>query len=324
MNKTIAILGASGFIGRRLVSELVCKDEYRVRVLSRDKLRDLEYRRFGQEVTVFQGSPDDPDSLRNFLVPGCVVINLVYLWDQGEQANLACINALLTACMEAKISRLIHCSTADVAGRVSVDSVNEETTCTPISEYGTTKLKIERIIAEFSQNNFDYTILRPTSVFGIEGAPLKRLINDINTGGFWKNYIKSCLFNRRRMNLVPLANVTSAIVFLIQYVDRLDGAIFIISSDEDPQNNYREIELMCRSLLGVKDYFIPPLPVPLIVLKCLLWIIGRSNINPLLIFDSSKLHELGFKNPTTLIDGLAEYVTWHLKNKRNETPSNKH
>lgn len=309
MNRTIAILGASGFIGRRLVSELVRHDEYQVRVLSRDKLRDLRDGRFDPKVKVFQGAPDNTDSLRDLLVPGCVVINLVYLWNQGEQANLACINALLAACRLAKVSRLIHCSTADVVGRISVDTVNEETPCRPISEYGSTKLKIEQTITEFSKNHFDYVILRPTSVFGIGSEALNKMLEETINGVSLIRYVKSCLFNTRRMHLIPLANVVAAIFFLIQSTDPFKGEIFIISNDEDPKNNFNEVEKICIDLLGVRDYSLPRAPIPPFILSFLLLLMGRSNTNPNRIFDSGKLHKLGFRSPVTLTEGLIEYIT---------------
>jgi nucleoside-diphosphate-sugar epimerase len=97
---TIAITGASGFIGKRLVSDLLREGGYEIRVLSRDKQRDLNEQRFGQGVELFEGNLNDPESLREFLVPDCVVINLVYLWDAGEKSNLTCIHNLLTACKD--------------------------------------------------------------------------------------------------------------------------------------------------------------------------------------------------------------------------------
>jgi nucleoside-diphosphate-sugar epimerase len=313
MDRTIAILGASGFIGQRLVSELLCESGYEIRVMCRDLLSDSSKERFGNAVKVFEGDASDPDSLREFLVPGCVVVNLVYLWSAGEAANLACIHSLLTACTDKKVARLIHCSTAAVVGRVPADTVNEETRCCPIDQYGLTKLKVEQAIINLSKGHFDAVILRPTSVFGIDGEPLKKLAGDITGGSTWKNYIKSCLFNGRRMHLVPLANVVAAIVFLIRGTECFEGAIFIASNDDEPLNNFRDVEKFLMAALGVNDYQWPRLPIPLNVLKLLLLLLGRSNVNPSRNFDAGKLRSLGFNNPRTLLDGLEEYAAWYRR-----------
>ncbi|MFA6051838.1 MAG: NAD-dependent epimerase/dehydratase family protein [Methylobacter sp.] len=307
----IAIIGASGFIGKCLVSALLRKDEYEIRVLSRSKKQDFCEGRLGQGVEIFEGDLSVPSSLRGFLVPGCTVINLSYLWNAGEELNLACTHNLLAACKDAKVARLIHCSTAAVAGRASDDLIDEKTQCLPISEYGTTKLKIERDIIDSVKDSFDVVILRPTSVFGVNGEPLKKLADDISTGNYWKNYLKSCLFGRRRMNLVPVANVVAAIIFVSRYTERFGGEIFIVSDDDDPQNNFIDVERFLMGALGVKEYRLPRLPIPMAVLKFFLMSLGRNNVNPLCDFDPCKLRKLGFKSPVSLIDGLAEYAAWY-------------
>jgi nucleoside-diphosphate-sugar epimerase len=308
---TIAITGASGFIGKRLVSDLLREGGYEIRVLSRDKQRDLNEQRFGQGVELFEGNLNDPESLREFLVPDCVVINLVYLWDAGEKSNLTCIHNLLTACKDVKVSRLIHCSTADVAGRTPNDLVDEKTQCLPITEYAVTKLKIEQYIIGFAKGHFDAVILRPTAVLGIDGEQLKKLAADICNGNRCRNYLKSCLFGRRRMNLVPVANVAAAIVFLSRYAGRFENEIFIVSDDGDPKNNFIDVELFLMNALGAKKYRLPQLTLPLTLLKWLLMSMGRNNVNPRCGFDMGKLRKLGFKSPVSLDQGLAEYAAWY-------------
>lgn len=311
MNKTIAITGASGFIGKRLVSDILREGIYEIRVLSRDKQRDVGEERFGQGVEIFEGDLGDPDSLSGFLVPGCTVINLVYLWNAGEELNLNCTYNFLAACKAAKVARLIHCSTAAVAGRAPNDLIDEKTKCLPVCDYGTTKLQIERDIIDFAKEHFDAVILRPTSVFGIGGEPLKKLAADICSGNRWKNYLKSCLFGRRRMNLVPVANVAAAIIFLSRYAGCFGGEIFIVSDDDDPKNNFIDVERFLMDALGVKKYPLPRLPLPLTLLKLLLMSLGRNNVNPRCDFDTGKLRKLGFKSPVSLSEGLAEYAAWY-------------
>jgi nucleoside-diphosphate-sugar epimerase len=65
--------------------------------------------------------------------------------------------------------------------------------------------------------------------------------------------------------------------------------------------------------LGVNDYQWPRLPIPLNVLKLLLLLLGRSNVNPSRNFDAGKLRSLGFNNPRTLLDGLEEYAAWYRR-----------
>lgn len=321
MRTTISITGASGFIGKRLVSELVGKGGYEIKVLSRDMQRDLQEARFEHGVEIFEGDISDPESLNGFLLPGCTVINLVYLWNAGEEQNLTCTHNLLAARKAAKVARLIHCSTAAVAGRTQNNRVDEQTPCLPITEYGTTKLRIEQQIIDFGKGHFEVVILRPTSVYGIDGEPLKKLAVDISTGNRWKNYLKSCLFGRRRMNLVHVNNVVAATIFLSRHVGSFDGEIFIVSDDDDPKNNFMDVECFLMDALEVKKYCLPRLPIPLILLKSLLLLLGRNSVNPRCNFDSSKLRRLGFMSPVSLNDGLTEYATWYRALNFNESES---
>lgn len=318
---TIAITGASGFIGKRLVSDLLREGGYQIRVLSRDRQRDLHEQRFGQGVEIFEGDVSDPASLKGFLTPACTVINLVYLWNAGEKSNLECTHNLLAACKDANVARLIHCSTADVAGRAPDDLIDEKTLCLPITEYGTTKLKIEQSIIDAAKDHFDAVILRPTAVLGIGGEQLKKLAADISSKNRWQNYLKSCLFGRRRMNLVPVANVSAAILFLSRYAGRFEGEIFIVSDDDDPNNNFIDVERFLMNALGLKKYPLPQLPIPLTLLKCLLMLMGRNNINPRRNFDPGKLNKLGFKKPLSLAQGLAEYAAWYRESLPDERTS---
>jgi nucleoside-diphosphate-sugar epimerase len=197
----IAITGASGYIGKHLVAELMNDGDYEVRVLSRSKRQDLIERRFDTRMKIIEGDLNDPASLRSLLKPGCTVINLAYLWDAGEAVNVGAIKHLLDACSVVRVSRLIHCSTAIVTGRAQDNQITEETSCRPTTEYGITKFKVEQAVVEELRGQFDTVILRPTAVFGINSKSLKKLASDLFHGSRWRNYIKSCLYGNRRMNL---------------------------------------------------------------------------------------------------------------------------
>ena len=307
----IAITGASGYIGKHLVAELLRNGGHEIRVLSRNKRQDLVDGKFDSRVEIIEGDLNNPASLQSLLKAGCTVVNLAYLWEAGEAANLEVSQNLLDACSAVRVGRLIHCSTAAVAGRVQDDRITEETPCKPITEYGITKLKIEQAIVEKSRGHFETVILRPTAVFGIDGETLKKLAGDLAHGSRWRNYAKSCLFGNRRMNLVLITNVVAAMIFLTQSTRRFDGEVFIISDDDDPNNNFASVERCLMQIFEIDDYPLPRLQLPLGVLSFLLTMLGRNNVNPRCNFDPGKLLSLGFKRPVGFDDGLAEYAAWY-------------
>lgn len=309
--QVVAIIGASGYIGRHIVDELRRMGGYKIKLLARSLDQNPAVADLDACVEVFKGDLREPESLRGFLEPNCTVINLVYLWRAGEMVNLEVTANLIKACKAAKVKRLIHCSTAAVVGRATDDLITEDTLCRPVTEYGVTKLKVEQAIIGAGQDCFDVAILRPTSVFGPGGDPLKKLAGDIVRGSRFGNYLKSCLFGKRRMNLVSVANVVSAIIFMIQREENLGGEVFVVSDDDSPANNFADVEKFLMGVFKIDGYALPRIPFPLSVLTLLLGMVGRNNINPRCNYASNKLRHLGFERVVTFETALAEYATWY-------------
>lgn len=308
---TVAITGASGYIGRHLVAQLNQLTDVRVKVLARKRPRPEGDINFGKGVEVVEGDLHVPSSLSGFLEPGCTVVHLAYLQGGGQTENLRATATLVEACQVAKIHRLIHCSTAAVVGRVNDDTVSEATPCHPVSEYGITKLKIEEAVLEASKNSFDSVILRPTSVFGAEGGSLRKLVGDLIASKNIRNYLKSCLFGERRMNLVHVDNVVAAIIFTIHQEKSFGGDRFIVSEDDNAKNNFADVELFLMRQLKVADYRVPPISFPLSWLSFLLKLLGRNNINPRCNYSPAKLLALGFERPVKFEAGLKHYSDWY-------------
>ena len=154
-------------------------------------------------------------------------------------------------------------------------------------------------------------ILRPTVVFGPGGRNLLKLVEALTTGSRLVNYLRSSVFGRRRMNLVPVQNLVAAFEFLLDLSRPLNGEVFIVSDDEDPLNNFRDVERRLMDGLTIHDYSAPPFPVPRLMLSGALALAGRSNTDPDRIYDGQKLARAGFtRKPYSLDRGLREFATW--------------
>lgn len=308
---TVAITGASGYIGKHLVAQLEQLGGVRIKVLSRRRGLEPGASEFGSGVEVVEGDLHRPDSLQSFLEPGCTVVHLAYLQGKSEAENLAATANLLDACKASGIQRIIHVSTAAVVGRVPDDIITEKTVCHPVSEYGITKLKIEKAILDAGASGFDVGILRPTAVFGPKGGSLNKLIGSLTAGKNLRNYLKSCLFNKRRMNLVSVANVVAAIIFMVKREENFNGEVFIVSEDDNPGNNFADVERLLMDQLQLKSYQVPTVSIPLGVLTFLLKVLGKNDANPRCNFDSRKLLALGFRRPVEFEAGLKNYCDWY-------------
>ncbi|BBO99922.1 NAD-dependent epimerase/dehydratase family protein [Sulfuriferula nivalis] len=297
---TLVIIGASGFIGEHLLSVLAERNDIEIRVLVHSN-RSKNH----SNLSFIEGDMLNSDSLDVLLSKNCTVINLAYL----VQDNLEAMANLANACVRNQILRLVHCSTAVVAGRVDSDWVTESTLCVPISEYEQTKLRMEEVLLELAIGKFEVTILRPTAVFGPDGKNLLKMANELMTKNLLINYAKSCLFNRRSMNLVCVENVVAALVFLLD-AEKVDREIFIIADDDSPVNNYRDIENRLLTNFG-KSYFVPRVFIPKFCLGALLRLAGKSNINPSIKYSDQKLVRLGFKKPQNLETAIVAFAAWY-------------
>lgn len=259
------------------------------------------------QVDIVEGDMRDARALDRLLVEGCTWINLVHLEFPSDQARKATLAPISEICRRKAVRRVVHCSSAVVIGRSSANVVDENTPCRPRGAYEVGKLAME---AYFRQLSPSTTVLRPTAVFGSGGRNLMKLADDLTRRPRWLNYVKSSLQGSRRMNLIHVDNVVAALEFLAAASD-VAGEVFIVSDDEYPTNNFRDVEQILMRELGVAAYRLPSTPVPPLVLSSLLRLAGRSNVNPERTYDASKILGRGLRKPRPLDEGLRDFAAWY-------------
>jgi len=307
--KCIAVTGASSFIGRHLVDALSGFDDADIRLMTH--VRPLGDMVRPRNAALFQGDLLKPETLDGFLEPGCTVINLVNLTGPAEKGSQAAMTNLAMACRASRVKRLVHCSTAVVVGNIPDDNITEETQCRPVTGYEISKYETECLLRRLAADNFELAVLRPTAVFGVDGRNLLKLADGVAGGNRLGNYLKSCFHDRRAMNLVFIDNVTAALLFLANSDREMQGDIFIISDDDDPMNNYRDVEKFLMDRLGCSDYKLPRFRVPKPARRILLGLAGRSNSNSGRIYNSGKIFNAGFRKACSFEDGLESFAAWY-------------
>ena len=261
-------------------------------------------------LVIVEGDLMQPETLDSLLAPDCTVVNLVYLSSHSGADNLVAVGNLADACLKAQVKRLVHCSTAVVAGGAPGNQITEETPCDPRDEYERTKYEIEKLLARKSCGQFELAILRPTAVFGPDGKNVLKLADHIKFDKTVNNYLRSCLYSDRRLNLVYVDNVTSAIMFLTE-ADVRGVNTFIIANDESPKNNYRDVNRFLMKALYSEDYPLPVVPLPKTLLSMLLKLAGKSSTNPRRVYHDRRLLEAGFTKPVSFEQGLALFADWY-------------
>jgi nucleoside-diphosphate-sugar epimerase len=302
MRTRIIVFGATGFIGQHLIREV---DSNMVSPVTRCLKKRIPVDHDDRNWLV--ADLLNQHSIEQILKPGSTVINLAYSGYSSSEDNIAMVENLVQACLRAKVSKLLHCSTAVVVGENPSPTITEETKCLPVTLYEKTKYQIECRLLNSANDGFKINILRPTVVIGPGGQNLRKLVREIEAGSRVVNYIRSSVFGDRNFNIVAVKDVVGALIHLSKS-SSLDSGVYICSADDDPDNRYDKVETIVRELLG-KQHQIKPLPLPKQILKLILRFsrsgAGRfANRN----YSSAKLFHTGFQRKESVAKAVREFV----------------
>jgi nucleoside-diphosphate-sugar epimerase len=298
----IVLLGAGGFVGQAFVRRAGSR---RLKAVMRKPPKTSDASRPG--VTWHAADLASPGSLDGIIDAGDVVVNLVYAGDRTEAENLALLDGVIDAAIRRRAAALIHVSTAVVAGETPEHRVTESTKCVPVTSYQHVKLALETRALQAVGRGLDVAVLRPTAVVGPGGRNLVTLANALLRGSALTNYVRAALFGRRPMHLVPVATVVDAVLFLAGRAGSLNGAVYIVSSHDDPDNNFESVERLLRHALGLSAPrgSVPHLPFPL--LSFLLKTLRRAENDMHRVYDGTHLRDAGFRATVTVADAVREF-----------------
>jgi nucleoside-diphosphate-sugar epimerase len=301
------ITGANGFIGRHLVASLAA-DGKRVRALTRTKPR-TGGAHAGVEWVV--GDIADRATWEALLEKQCIVINLAYSNTLAASTAVDATGQMIEACARAEVAHLIHCSTVSVYGRAGETILTEQSACNPLDDYGLVKLRVENALINNVKGRFPVTIIRPSAVFGEGGEALIKLLDELTRGGRVVNYLRSSMFGQRKTHLVPVETVVAALRFICDMPAPAGIDMFIVSDDDDPFNNFRNVERVLMNELKLPPYGIPRIPLPRFLLETLMKLMGRANVNTQTEYRCDKLASRGFVKPVTLKNALRRFAENH-------------
>ena len=300
---SVVVLGAGGFLGRALVESGLASVP--IKAVARTIPLDMDSVKEG--VTWFAADLGNPTSLQSILDDGDIVLNLVYMSGANEAVNIRLLDNIVEACLKAGAARLIHCSTAVVAGATRASYVSEVTPCVPQTSYERVKLTLEQRAASALSSGLDVGILRPTAIVGPGGQNLRKLATSLQHGNEIANYFRASLSGQRRMHLIPVIDVIGGLLHLAAMPTALGGGIFIISSDDDPDNNFNSVEKILLNCLGKKPRRWPLVPISRKVLDIFLKLLGRSDTDTARIYDSQKLRGTGFASNCSIAEAVRDF-----------------
>ena len=165
----VLVTGASGFLGGHLVEALV-KSKHQVAALVRERSDTHFLDHLGVELR--KGDLTDPMSLERAVKGVDAVVHLAaYYTFSGkkelyQRINLQGTKYLLEAMLVNNVRRLVYCSSTEAIGPTKNGAADESSPCHPYYEYGRSKLEVEQHIQRSASRGIDYTIIRPSGIYG--------------------------------------------------------------------------------------------------------------------------------------------------------------
>ena len=315
--KKVLVTGATGFIGKALVNELLLHD-FGVIVSTRKKASlistDVEQIEVGSLLPTTNWS----QALKNV----GVVIHLAghvhkmpgSSLDSREDFNI--INTLSTLnlvrqSIDAKVKRFIFISTIGVNGIENSSPFVETDLVNPQSNYAKSKYKAEQGLLDLAaKTTMDTVIVRPPIVYGPKvkanfALLLKWEYKHVPLPFGWVN-------NQR--SLIALDNLVSFIMCCIDHPKAINE-LFLISDNEDVSTS--ELLQKVSKAFGQKDLLIP---IPVSWMRFAAKLVGKSDVANRLLgslrVDSSKARKLlGWKPVITMDEQLQKTVDEYLNEK---------
>jgi len=293
---TTLITGATGFIGRRLISAV----DGEIRVLSRAAHSDLE-----TVICDLQSSVISDNTLDNidtvFHLAGFAhdmrdpskIVDLYY------KVNVSATVQLAELAVKSGVKRFVFVSSIK-AGGISTPKkcINENDQIDPEGIYGKTKREAElRLLKIGKESGMHISIIRPSLVYGpdVKGN-LKSMLLGVEKGWF-----PPLPETGNKRSMIHVDDLVRAIL-LVAGDDRANGEIFI-ATDGAPHSSREIYNAMCTVL----DKSIPKwsMPKTLFDIASLVSSQIKYKINKLLgdeCYSSAKLEALGFKAKKSLKD----------------------
>ncbi len=326
----ILVTGASGFLGGHLVETLANKG-YKIIAMVRETsnielIKDLVFEFRYADLS-------EPETIVEAVKGVDVIIHLAaYYTFHGssklyEKINVEGTRYLAEAALKNKIQHFIYCSTTEVIGPVKNPPGDENTEPNPTYEYGRSKLKAEKIIKEYGLKGVNYTIIRPSGIYG------PRNVNDVSywtITSFAKNSIGTRFIIGSGENLVQFVHVKDVVEGFTLALEKRDISsrqTYIIS--EDKAYTYKQVYEILADLTGRKP---PSKHIPKTLAKILIApiqgvnrILGKENfLYHISTVDSvcsdraysieKAKRELGYTPRYDLRTGLKETIEWYTKN----------
>jgi nucleoside-diphosphate-sugar epimerase len=312
------VTGATGFVGKNLVLELIKKQNIRVLVRRTSNISLFKKKK---DIDIAYGDLEYNDGIESALdgidvVIHCAARTIGRNFIEYYKTNTLGTLHLTRAMQHRHIRKLIYVSSHAACGpSTQRQSIDEATVPRPTSFYGVTKKLAEDIIMH---STIPYVILRPVSIYGPYDTEILKYMRLLNRGicpivGCGEKYI----------NLIYVADLIRMIITIIEH-DTYNNRIYFLSDGNCYSMNeildmvatilrkqhikIRVPESLALSIGLLNDIFIPEK-------KRTIW---RDKVKELtqsywLCCNERSTKEFRFPPCHTVQAGMEETITWYRK-----------
>lgn len=322
----IAMIGASGFVGTRLLG-LLCEEGEKYEC----KNIDLLPSHFFNDITVI-GDVREQEHMDRELKGADVVILLAAQHRDDVSpvslyydTNVGGMEVTLRAMEKNGVKRIIFFSSVAVYG-LNKKNPDESHPADPFNHYGKSKWEAEQVLQKWHESHPDWNIdiVRPTVIFGERNrGNVYNLLKQISSGRF---LMVGKGENKKSMAYV--GNIVSSVKFLI---DDVISGYNVFNYIDKPDNNMNQLVTHVSKVL---KKHIPATHFPYWLgmaggycFDLLAKITGRKlSVSSVRVkkfcatteFDAKKAHSSGFKAPYTLGEGLSRTLNFEFVSPRTD------
>lgn len=314
----ILITGASGFIGKALLTKLMTNFDYNL-VIALRKLNPT----IKQVEQVIIPNLTQTINWHNALTNVTTVVHLAgraHIIKETvsnplaifRQVNVTATLELAKQALACGVKRFIFISSIGVNGNTNTHAFTEQDLPHPVADYALSKLEAEEALIALTKNTtMELVVIRPPLVYG-KGvqANFYSLIKWVERGfplplGAVKN----------RRSFVALDNLVDFIITCIKHPNAANQ-IFLIADNECISTP--ELLNMVARAMGKKIHL---LPIPVMFLKFMASILGRKNMavqlcDSLTIDIHKAQHLLDWRPIISLHDGINKTVGYYLRDQQ--------
>jgi dihydroflavonol-4-reductase len=322
-NKPIAVVtGANGFVGSHLVDVLIGKGfEVRCIVRESSNLRWLE----SKNVEIIKCGLFNKADLSKALTDAEYVFHVAGVVkakteDGYFKGNVDTTRTLLEAALENKnsIKRFLVLSSQTVTGpSLNGKPVTEETECKPITTYGRSKYKQEKLALSYN-DKLPVTICRAPAVYGERDTEIF-----IYFQNFAKGITTTIGFDKKVLSLIHAVDLAEGL-YKAAVSENTAGKVYFISSEKF--YSWVEVNAVTSKVLNKK---VIKIPVPHFVVYTIAAIAqffsmfsskaatlnlekARDLVQHAWICDTQKaMREFGYKQNISIEEGIKRTVDWY-------------